>query len=92
MKTIKITCGNCMESFEFAHPSVRSAKDIMGITLDCGHCGVTLKAPSNELHMKPLGQVIIEDLEQKGIVTRASKLSKPGPKPKYKNSHLRPLI
>lgn len=77
---VLIHCGACKGTFRFEHPSVHSAADLMNVTLDCQHCKVTLKAPPNELHMKPMNDYLTDvyrlagvdapdDLTRRGVLT-----------------------
>lgn len=54
MKTIKILCLGCNNSFEFEHPSISAAGDIGGATLTCSHCGTDLIRAEFHLVMEPV--------------------------------------
>lgn len=80
MKPITITCGVCEKNFIFRHPSVRSAIDLMHITLDCPHCAAELKAPTDSLRMISMADFLTagyreagvqnpEDLRKRGVLT-----------------------
>ena len=56
--SINIHCGQCEGVFEFEHPSVRIAADLNNVTIDCKWCGVTLKAPTDEIHMIPMTEYL----------------------------------
>lgn len=55
---VTVHCGGCDTSFKFAHPAAQKAANLMHVTITCKNCGVTLKAPSDELHMLPIGEVM----------------------------------
>lgn len=73
MNLIQIECGGCNQSFEFRHPSVKSAKDLANVTIDCTHCGVTLKAPSDRIRMEPISDFMTRRLAQLGVEVNPSR-------------------
>jgi len=67
VKEIRINCGGCGGSFYFQHPSVNDVSRLLSPTLDCRICGVTLKAPEDELTMIPMDTFLRRSFKAQGI-------------------------
>lgn len=63
---VQVHCSNCQGVFDFDHPSVLSAADLYKITLTCGWCGITLKAPTDEIYMITLDEYTQRALKRQG--------------------------
>jgi hypothetical protein len=67
VKTIQVLCQVCQGSFDFRHPSVNSAVDLMNVTIDCRNCGAVLKAPNDQLMMTSIEQYTARQMREAGV-------------------------
>lgn len=67
MKEFTVHCGACQGKFKIRHPALPTLEKVMQITTDCPFCGVTIKAPNDELLMIPMGEYMRRSMIANGF-------------------------
>jgi len=67
---VVIHCSKCGNTFDFDNPAIRSAYDLVHVTIDCAWCGAVLKMPTDELHMVDMEEFMRRQLLRSGIITK----------------------